>query len=115
MNGGYGHADIAKVGPTVLVSGQGDCEAHRRFADEIADDFCSKRGDMTNTFLSVEEAATEYRQHDGSAGLIIVADYADNPGSRGYGDSTELLRALLAAGVKNTWPHPSSMQKQSQP
>ena len=30
---------------------------------------------------------------------MVIADYADNPGAGGYGDSTDLLRALLDAGV----------------
>ena len=30
---------------------------------------------------------------------LIIADYADNPGAGGYGDSTNLLRAMLTAGV----------------
>jgi hypothetical protein len=34
-------------------------------------------------------------------GPLVIADYADNPGAGGYGDSTELLRALLKAGVTN--------------
>jgi microcystin degradation protein MlrC len=34
-------------------------------------------------------------------GPLVIADYADNPGAGGYGDSTELLRALLEAGVTN--------------
>jgi microcystin degradation protein MlrC len=32
---------------------------------------------------------------------LIIADYADNPGAGGYGDATELLRALLDGGVTN--------------
>ncbi|MDA0653254.1 MAG: MlrC C-terminal domain-containing protein [Proteobacteria bacterium] len=31
----------------------------------------------------------------------MIADYADNPGAGGYGDSTALLGALLEAGVNN--------------
>ena len=31
----------------------------------------------------------------------IIADYADNPGAGGYGDSTALLSALLEVGVTN--------------
>jgi microcystin degradation protein MlrC len=34
-------------------------------------------------------------------GPLVIADYADNPGAGGYGDSTALLRALLKAGVTN--------------
>jgi microcystin degradation protein MlrC len=32
---------------------------------------------------------------------LVIADYADNPGAGGYGDSTELLRELLTAEVTN--------------
>lgn len=101
VNGGFGNADIAEVGPTVLVTGQGDFDAHRRFAEEIADDIWAKRFHTINAYLSVEDAAAECKRHDGRAGPIIVADYADNPGGGAYGDGTELLRALLAAGVEN--------------
>jgi microcystin degradation protein MlrC len=31
----------------------------------------------------------------------VIADYADNPGAGGYGDSTALLGALLEAGVNH--------------
>ena len=34
-------------------------------------------------------------------GPIIVADYADNPGGGTYGDSTNLLKAMLDAGLQN--------------
>ena len=33
-------------------------------------------------------------------GPVVIADSADNPGGGGYSDSTELLRALLEAGVR---------------
>ena len=37
---------------------------------------------------------------DPRKGPLVIADYADNPGAGGYGDSTALLGALLEAGVK---------------
>ena len=39
--------------------------------------------------------------YEPNEGPLVIADYADNPGAGGYGDSTELLRALLEAGVTN--------------
>ncbi len=99
INAGFGNADIAEVGPTVLVTGQGDDDAHRRFADQIADDIWNKRFTTLNQYLSVEEAAALCARHGGQSGPIVVADYADNPGGGGYGDATELLRALLDAAV----------------
>jgi microcystin degradation protein MlrC len=101
VNGGFGNADIAEVGPTILVTGQGDHDAHRRFAEEIAEDVWECRFDMLNDYLSVEAAAAACNDHTGDAGPIIVADYADNPGGGGYGDSTALLGALLDVGVAN--------------
>ncbi|HEY4164170.1 MAG TPA: M81 family metallopeptidase [Dongiaceae bacterium] len=105
INSGFGNADIAEVGPTVLVTHAGDSAPHEAFAQSLADDIWERRFDVINQFLSVEEAAAvckDYRPGQGDpvpGGPIIVADYADNPGGGGYGDSTELLRALLEAGI----------------
>jgi len=89
------------VGPTVLVSGQGDFAAHGAFAETIADDIWDCRFDVLNEYLSVDEAATIAATYESDKGPLVIADYADNPGAGGYGDSTELLRALLDAGVSN--------------
>lgn len=101
VNGGFGNADIAEVGPTVLVTAQGDMPAHRRFAEGIADDIWERRFETINDFLSVEAAAAIAAAHDGAGGPILIADYADNPGGGAYGDGTNLLRALLDAKVSN--------------
>ncbi|MFC6583798.1 MlrC C-terminal domain-containing protein [Sulfitobacter aestuariivivens] len=47
------------------------------------------------------QAAEEARKWNATAGPLIVADYADNPGSGAYGDATGLLSALIEAGVDN--------------
>jgi microcystin degradation protein MlrC len=99
VNGGFGNADITEVGPTVLVTAQGDMAAHRAFADEIAEDIWVRRFESINRYLTVEEAAQRCLTHDGAGGPLIVADYADNPGGGAYGDGTNLLQALLDARV----------------
>ncbi|MFT5503352.1 MAG: microcystin degradation protein MlrC [Gammaproteobacteria bacterium] len=101
INAGFASADIAEVGPTVLVTGQGDFAAHTAFAEAIADDIWTTRHDVLNDYLSVEAAAAIALEFDANHGPLIIADYADNPGAGGYGDSTSLLRALLEAGVTN--------------
>jgi microcystin degradation protein MlrC len=101
INGGFGNADIAEVGPTVLVTALGDMVAHARFAEEIADDIWERRFETINDFLTVKAAAATCAAHDGKGGPIVVADYADNPGGGAYGDGTNLLRALLEAGITN--------------
>lgn len=95
INAGFGHSDIAEVGPTVLVTGEGDLSAHQGFAESIADDIWQRRFEVQNDYLSVEAAAAICLAHDGKGGPIVVADYADNPGGGAYGDGTSLLKALL--------------------
>jgi microcystin degradation protein MlrC len=101
INAGFGNADIADVGPTVLVTYEGDEVQHRAFAEGIAEDMWAKRFDVLNNYMPVEDAAAiakaYTRTQGGTGGPIIVADYADNPGGGGYGDSTNLLAAFLAA------------------
>ncbi len=99
INAGFARADIAEIGPSVIVVAQGYREPHRRFAAELADDIWLRRHDLINHFLDVDEAAQICRDHDHSQRPIVVADYSDNPGGGGYGDATKLLAALLKVGV----------------
>ena len=101
INGGFPSADIAEVGPTVLVTAEGDMEAHRAFAEDIAADIWQSRNEVVNDYLDVDTAAIIAAQFDPQQGPLVIADYADNPGAGGYGDSTYLLRALLEAGMSN--------------
>ena len=101
INAGFAGADVAEVGPTVLVTGQGDFAAHTAFAETIADDIWNRRHEVLNDYLSVEDAAAIAATYQSHHGPLIIADYADNPGAGGYGDSTDLLRALLDARVEN--------------
>jgi len=101
INAGFASADVAEVGPTVLVSGQGDFAAHIAFAETIAEDIWKCRFEVLNDYLSVDEAAAIAATYVPENGPLVIADYADNPGAGGYGDATELLRALLDAGVSN--------------
>jgi len=100
INAGFEESDIAEIGPTVLVTYQGDADAHREFAESIADDIWARRAECLNTYYSVDEAADIAARYTGEAPLII-ADYADNPGGGAYGDSTALLAALLKRGLVN--------------
>lgn len=99
INAGFASADIKEVGPTVLVTGQGDFEAHTRFARIIADDIWESRDNVLNRYWTVEEAAAHAAVFDGQGKPLIIADYADNPGAGAYGDSTALLKALLDTNV----------------
>ena len=101
INSGFARADIAEIGPSVVVTAQGDMASHLGFARQLADDIWQRRFDVINRFLSVDEAAAMCRDHRYDGRPIVVADYADNPGGGAYGDATRLLGALLDAGVQD--------------
>ena len=99
VNAGFATADIAEVGPSVLVTGQGDYSAHIAFARQLSDDIWVSRHDVLNAYLSVEAAAALAWSYRSAEGPLIIADYADNPGGGAYGDSTNLLAAMLMANI----------------
>lgn len=99
INGAFPCADIAEVGPTVLVTCEAETPDTRAIAEEIADDIWERRHEALNTYLTVDEATAIARTWEAGAGPLVIADYADNPGAGAYGDSTALLSALLAAGI----------------
>ena len=101
INGAFPCADIAEVGPTVLVTCDGDCAAHRQIGSTLTDDIWARRHEVLNTYVTSAQAADAARNWNASAGPLILADYADNPGSGAYGDATGLLSAMLEAAVEN--------------
>jgi microcystin degradation protein MlrC len=101
INGGFPCADIAEVGPTVLVTCDGDRPEHQTIGNTLADDIWDRRHEAINTYMTTAGAADVAKTWNASAGPLIIADYADNPGSGAYGDATNLLSALLEADVQN--------------
>ncbi|CAH1648577.1 Microcystinase C [Hyphomicrobiales bacterium] len=101
VNGGFGNADIAEVGPTVLVTCEGDLDRHRAFAEALVDDMWQRRFEMVTPFLTVAEAVAEAASYVAASGPLIIADYADNPGGGGYGDATALLQGMIAADLRD--------------
>jgi len=101
INAGFASTDIFDVGPTVLVTCQGDLDRHTAFAETLADDIWIRRHEVLNEYLTVEAATAVAAAFDPRQGPLVIADYADNPGAGGYGDSTALLGALLEAGVES--------------
>lgn len=99
INGAFPCADVAEVGPTVLVTAEVGLNGAQEIGEEIADDIWQRRNEKLNTYMSVADAAAIAASWKTGGGPLIIADYADNPGSGAYGDATALLGALLDAGV----------------
>ncbi len=105
INAGFSDADIQDMGPTVLVTYdtlvKGADDRARAIGQEIAKGIWDARTHLANDFLSVEAACEFAKGFDAGKGPLIIADYADNPGSGAYGDATNLLAAMLKAGLTN--------------
>lgn len=105
INAGFSDADIHDMGPSVLVTydtGTPGAEARAQFISrQIAKEIWKARDDIANDFMSVEAASKMALDFDDCDGPLVIADYADNPGSGAYGDATNLLAAMLDAGIKN--------------
>ncbi len=100
VNAGFSEADIAEMGPTVLVTFDTAAKARAvAIAEALAQAIWDGRGNVANTFLTPAEAAAEAGAFDAAGGPLVIADYADNPGAGAYGDATALLAALLKAGA----------------
>ncbi len=101
INAGFHHSDIFDVGPTVLVTGDGDDPRYQAMAEALMDDIWQRRDEVTNTYLTSGQAADIARQHNYNGKPLVIADYADNPGAGAYGDATNLLKAMLDARLQD--------------
>lgn len=105
LNAGFSDADITEMGPTVLVTydkGVAGAEARAgAIADAHARAIWEARNSVANVFLGVDEAAAQAAAFDAANGPLVIADYSDNPGSGAYGDATNLLAAMLKAGLQD--------------
>lgn len=105
INAGFSDADISEMGPTVLVTYDKVVAGAKARAGAIADAHAraiwEARNTVANVFLEVDEAAARAAAFDAAKGPLVIADYSDNPGSGAYGDATNLLAAMLKAGLED--------------
>jgi len=102
INAGFSQSDIEDIGPTVIVThDEGAEDAAQAIAESLMDDIWETRDVVNNRYFSVGEAAEVARSFNHRDKPLVIADYADNPGAGAYGDATNLLAAMLDAGVDN--------------
>lgn len=106
LNSGFSDADIEQMGPSVFVTYDRAIEGAEARATAIADAHAraiwDARHSCQNRFLEVDEAVALAKGYAPASGPLVIADYADNPGSGAYGDATNLLKAMLNAGLTNS-------------
>ncbi|MBN34492.1 MAG: microcystin degradation protein MlrC [Rhodospirillaceae bacterium] len=101
INAGFNQSDIFDVGPSVIVTADGDDPAFTGIAEDLMDDIWEARHVINNRYLRVGEAAEVARSFNYRNRPLVIADYADNPGAGAYGDATNLLAAMLDARLDN--------------
>lgn len=101
LNAGFFKADIAEVGPSVVIVGEGDRGRLEAHAAPLLEHIKATRDVSTVTYATVANAISVARNKGRVGAPVVIADFADNPGGGGYSDSTGILRGLLAAGIDN--------------
>ena len=112
---GFVWADIPDAGPSVTISAHGDPSRFKGAAEELLKDVWETRREITVPLYTLKEAMTEAGKESKNGRPLILADFTDNPGSGGYGDSVRLLEAMIQAGLKKAAfgcvPDPEAAQK----
>ncbi len=101
VNAGFPWADVDYVGPTVIVVADADNPDAMPAAEKLREELWRTREVLTIEPLTAEKALAAARSKGAPGAPYVIADFADNPGGGGYGDSTGLLRAMITGGVEN--------------
>jgi microcystin degradation protein MlrC len=97
---GFSLADIAEVGPAILAYGA-DEGAVDAAADTLLRQVNEREGQFSGPVYPPDEVVAEARRLAERAHRpVVIADSQDNPGGGGPGDTTGLLRALVAGGAR---------------
>ena len=97
---GFPWSDVPDIGPSVAVSGT-DPAACRTAAEELIEAVWQSRHETQLHFASTGDAMAAAKSEPQGQGPLVLADFADNPAGGAYGDSPNLLRAMLDAGLSN--------------
>ena len=97
---GFPWSDVADIGPNVVVTAT-DETAGQQAADELMQALWASRHETQLEFARPEEAMALALQGKPGDKPLVLADSADNPAGGAYGDSPNLLRAMLEAGLQN--------------
>ena len=110
VQAGFSSADVHDIGPSVAVTANCRIQAQAT-AEELMDYAWEQRHFSSISFTPLAEAMARAKAGEADAGGIaggkplVISDYSDNPGSGAYGDATNLLRAVLDAGLRNVGFH----------
>ncbi len=94
---GFAYADTPFIGPSIIVTTDGQLELAAACADELSALLYEQRSAATSSFLAPDEAVRLAASRE--EGPVILVDSADNIGGGTSGDGTDALVAMLAHDV----------------
>jgi microcystin degradation protein MlrC len=97
--GGFVFSDTPKNGIATVVTARSDLGLAQALAGEIAKQAWAMRSRFRKVLMPVAEAVALANARDRAP--VIYSDSGDNPGGGGTGRTTELLKALHAAGAQD--------------
>ena len=98
---GFSPADMPDAGPSVVIVADHENSDALSQADEIVSHIWETREVSTVELQSTQHALSVASKKGKPGAPVVIADFADNPGGGGYGDSIKLLRALIESGLQN--------------
>jgi microcystin degradation protein MlrC len=98
---GFPWADMKDTGPSALIVSDGENAQSGTMAESLIDQLWQSRSRQSIQTLPVGAAMAAVKSAPDGDGAIVIADFADNPGGGGYGDSTPLLRAMIEADLQD--------------
>ena len=95
LQSGFVLADVPHVGPSAAITADGDEPRFAALGAQLVRFAWDERDNDTVKLLDVPAAMAAIRAIPAGPGPIVLSDFGDAPGGGGYGDATNLLRALL--------------------
>ena len=111
---GFPWSDVPDIGPNVVVTAT-DVRQGRAAAGELMQAVWQSRHDTQLEFATPQEAMMLAKRGQDGDKPLVLADFADNPAGGAYGDSPNLLRAMIAQGLERaafaTISDPASVER----
>lgn len=97
---GFPHADFKDAGPSVIAYAESEAVAEAA-AERLKAEVARREAQFLPEFYPAPEAVAQALAIAARASKpVVIADTQDNPGGGGPGDTTGLLRAMVAAKAK---------------
>lgn len=97
---GFPWADVPDMGSKMLVVADGDKAKAERLAGELGREFYAMRAQTQPAYATLDQAMARAASHNLPKPLVI-ADVSDNAGGGAASDSTFILQAMRARGIRD--------------